>query len=118
MGSSDVVQEVEDTLPGIRFTVESETRGKKMGRVVLVATIENEAMWETVIAKLDGLKLFNTLESEVLDALGMAVDLKQEALDAKEEELEKANKRVEDLTKTLAHYESVLEGVGMDLGLE
>lgn len=118
MGSSTVVQEVEDTLPGIRFKVESESRSKRLGRITLLCEIDDASMWDTVVKKLDGLKLFNTLDSEVLDALGMAVDLKQEALEAKEKELKLKNKQIAALNIELAKIRKLLTDVGMDLGLK
>lgn len=118
MASSNAVKEVEDTLPGLRLKVETHSRSKRIGRIQLVCTIEDDALWDKVVKKLDGLKLFNTFENEVLDALGHAVDLKQELIDAANKDLRNKDKQIAALGRELAEIRSLISSLGMDLGLE
>lgn len=117
MGSSDAVRKVEEQLPGMRFTVVESSRGKLVGRIVLMCTIENEAMWPVVVEKLNGLKLFSTFENEVLDALSYAIDLKEDSLKQLKKQLAAEKRKTAELSREVARLQGILSDVGLELGL-
>lgn len=121
MGSSRVVNEVENGLRGIRFRVESSELRKKAGVITLRCDVHSYdvKLFEACVAKLDGLKIFTgDMVEEVLGALG-------DALTGKEEELQSKEAKIEELTEALAAKEeevarlrSLMRAVGIQLGIE
>lgn len=116
-------EDVEKTLPGLRFTVRGSGKhatpsGKIIGELVLRCEIIDPALWEPAIKKLDGLKIFSTSIEEVLDALGEELNNKEVSLSEEQEknvELMKSNMA---LSAEVDRLRVLLSGIGVDLGLE
>ena len=85
-----------DDLPGVVLHLaESSTTGTASNeisiRVVMTAQVRNEALWEEVREKLDGLKIYTSVDfkGELLDALRADYSRLQQSFDACELALER-----------------------------
>jgi hypothetical protein len=119
MGNSGIVTEVEDRIPGVRFSVSDATRTKRAGYVVLRCDVNDVALWDACVAKLNGLKIFSgDLVDEVLGALGGALTDKEEELQAEQQRTLAVQKELEETKAELARLRGLMHSVGMELGIE
>ncbi len=119
MGSSRVVAEVEDRVPGVRFRTEKWERVKKAGYVMLRCEVNDPALFDACVAKLDGLKIFSgDLVEEVLGALSGALTDKEEELQTEQQRVSAVLKELEETKEELARLRGLMHSVGMELGIE
>lgn len=88
------VKEVGERIPGITFHVRThEVKGTSSGRklvgtCMLVAEVNDRAMWDRTITKLEGLRLFaQGMKDEFIDALSEEVDTNANELSETKEAL-------------------------------
>ena len=119
MGASDVVKEVEDRLPGVRFRVDKWERLKRSGYITLRCEVNDPALFDTCVVKLDGLKIFTgDLVEEVLGALGDALTGKEEELQNKEQEVTQLKQELATTQAELVKLRRLMHSVGVQLGIE
>jgi hypothetical protein len=119
MGADDVVKEVEDQLPGVRFRVEKWERLRKSGYITLRCEVNDPALFEACVEKLNGLKLFTgDLVEEVLGAMGNALTDKESELQAKEEETQRLREEMGIKDAWIEKVRGNLHKLGLELGIE
>lgn len=119
MGTVDVVKEVEDQLPGVRFRVEKWERLSKSAYITLRCEVNNTALFDACVVKLDGLKIFTgDLVEEVLGAMGNALTDKESELRAKEEEIRQLREETAVKDEWIAKMRKNLHTLGLELGIE
>lgn len=115
---------IEETLPGITFSVKQITKLKAIGDkkrvlVELSALVEDEELWESVVEKLDGLRIYSshTFKDEILSALRetlQEVEVKQGNAETQvsylENELRVAHAQVDYYKKLFDGLEAALVG--------
>lgn len=118
MGTENPVTEVENRIPGVRFTVASTERGKRSAQVTLRCDVEDVALYEAAVAKLNGLKLFSgDMVGEVMDALGDELTTKQGELVDKDAVIVGLNNDLEDARREIDRLTRIMTNIGIDLGL-
>lgn len=117
MGKTDPVVEVEDKLPGLRFTVKESSRSARYGTVLLHCTIDDVALWELCLKKLDGLKLFSTMEQEVMDALVEELTTQASEVAVRDEKIKRLKEQLACADAENHRISYILASVGFDLGL-
>jgi hypothetical protein len=117
-------KEVEDTLPGLRFTVERSTVQApthlrfRVGTIHLRCEFTDGELWNAALKKLNGLKLFSSVVDDVVSALGHALDSTEAELretKGREEELQQI---IHEKDREIAELRRLLSSIGIDLGIE
>lgn len=119
MGANDAVTSVENSLPGIRFKVETAVRTKRTALITLRCEVNDKNLYDACVAKLDGLKLFTgDMVEEVLGAFSSALTDNQEELENRERALLHAVQELAEAKAEIARLHSILHNVGIELGIE
>lgn len=118
MGTENPVVEVENRVPGVRFSVVETSRSKRSAKVVLRCDVDDVELYDAAVAKLNGLKLFSgDFAGEVMDALGDELTNKHTALGEKDEQIKLLLTSLGEATKEIERLTGIMQKVGLDLGL-
>ena len=117
MGTENPVTEVEDRVPGLRFSVKTATRSARAGMVVLHCVVDDVALWDRVVERLDGLKLFSTMSEEIVDALGEELTAKVNEVSEYKACIEALQAEVAEQLEKNQRLQGLLSNVGLNLGL-
>ncbi len=117
MGSKDPVRDVEDKVPGLRFSVKESSRAARFGIVTLHCIVNDVEMWDNAVEKLDGLKLFSTTSQEVMDALGEELTLQVKEVGDLGKLMVKLQRELDAQIAKNNEMQAMLTKIGIDLGL-
>lgn len=117
--------EPNEKLPGLTFHVESSSLMDKHGRVQLDATVNDGALWDEVLKKLNGFRVYTVADLQTALVEVLQEDQKQmkdtyeQHIQSLTQELERARQRISVLEKyerEAAQLELELAKLGMPTG--